>query len=141
VKNLTIGNGRPGLGYPGTLNGIATAIDPSASPQGQRVHVAGGDMLANARKAPYASAGPARGHPALLRIGPDFALFCDESYALQGVRAGGTRSGAVFRLIGTSAAAPQLARLIAKPNLPAATNVPTSYVDREKRGGGNIAPP
>ena len=32
------------------------------------------------------------------------------SYALGGIRAGGNRSGAVFRLTGTSAAAPQLAR-------------------------------
>jgi hypothetical protein len=125
----------------GTLNGIATAIDLNAPPQGQRVHVAGGDILANARKAPYASAGPARGHPRPLRIGPDFAMFCDESYALQGVRAGGSRSGAVFRLIGTSAAAPQLARLIASPAFPAPTNVPTSPVDTEKRGAGDIAPP
>jgi len=125
----------------GSLNGIATAIDPSAPPRNQRVHVAGGDILANARKAPYASAGPARGHPQPLRTGPDFAMFCDESYALQGVRAGGTRSGAVFRLIGTSTAAPQLARRIADPAFPPPTNVPTSLVDMEKRGAGNIAPP
>jgi hypothetical protein len=125
----------------GTLNGIATAIDPNASPRGQRVHVAGGDILANARKAPYASAGPARGHPLPLRFGPDFAMFCDESSSLQGVRAGGTRSGAVFRLIGTSAAAPQLARQIAKPAFPAPTSVPTSTVETEKRGAGNIEPP
>jgi hypothetical protein len=98
-------------------------------------------MLANARKAPYASAGPARGHPAPLRIGPDFALFCDESYALQGVRAGGTRSGAVFRLIGTSAAAPQLARQVAGAAFPAATSVPPTTLEEEKRGAGNIAPP
>jgi hypothetical protein len=125
----------------GTLNGIATAIDPNASPQRERVHVAGGDILANARKAPYASAGPARGQVGLRRIGPDFAMFCDESYALQGVRAGGTRSGAVFRLIGTSTAAPQLARRIAEPAFPAPTNVPTNPVEEEKRGAGNIAPP
>jgi hypothetical protein len=125
----------------GTLNGIATAIDPNASPQSQRVHIAGGDILANARKAPYASAGPARGQPKPLRIGPDFAMFCDESYALQGVRAGGSRSGAVFRLIGTSTAAPQLARQIAGPTFPAPTDLPTSTVEKEKRGAGNIAPP
>ena len=53
----------------GTLNGIATAQNPS-------VHVAGGDMLAvNGRKSPYSSAGPTRGGA---RIGPDYALFCDE---------------------------------------------------------------
>jgi hypothetical protein len=125
----------------GTLNGIATGIDLTVSAQRQPVHVAGGDILANARKAPYASAGPTRGHPNPHRVGPDFAMFCDESYALQGVRAGGTRSGAVFRLIGTSAAAPQLARRIAEPAFPAPTSVPPTAVEKEKRGAGNIAPP
>jgi hypothetical protein len=116
----------------GTLNGIATAKNPS-------VHVAGGDMLAvNGRKSPYASAGPARGGP---RIGPDYALFCDESYALKGVRAGGTRSGVVFRLIGTSTAAPQLARQVMKGTLPSPTHIPSGPRGRERRGGGNIEPP
>ena len=40
----------------GTLNGIATAKDAS-------VHVAGGYILANGRKSPYSSAGPARSGP------------------------------------------------------------------------------
>src|SRR5262249_44768347 len=91
----------------GTLNGIAT--DTNA-----QIHVAGGDMLMDGRKSPYASAGPARGDPYTRRWGPDYAMFCDESYALEGVRAGGNRSGVVFRLVGTSAAAPQLARQYAK---------------------------
>jgi hypothetical protein len=59
--------------------------------------------------------------------------------------AGGTRSGSVFRLIGTSVAAPQLARLFAKVvsgmPLPAPTNVPTTLPEMEKRGGGNLPPP
>jgi hypothetical protein len=118
----------------GTLNGIATALDPS-------IHVAGGDMLFDGRKAPYASAGPARGNPMTRRVGPDFALFCDESYALKGVRAGGTRSGIVFRMIGTSTASPQLARRIAEPTTLGATNPPATLQEREQRGAGNIAPP
>jgi hypothetical protein len=118
----------------GTLNGIATGKNPN-------VHVAGGDMLANERKSPYSSAGPARGDPYTHRVGPDYALFCDESYALEGVRAGGNRSGSVFRLIGTSAAAPQLARWVARPKLPQPTNRPTTCLEREKRGCGNIEPP
>jgi hypothetical protein len=116
----------------GTLNGIATAVDTS-------VHVAGGDVILDGRKAPYSSAGPARGGS--LRIGPDFVLPCDESYALEGIRAGGTRSGGVFRLIGTSAAAPQLARLVANPPIPSAHKVPTSLVEKHKRGGGDVDPP
>jgi hypothetical protein len=120
----------------GTLNGIATA-------NVRGVHVAGGFMLAmgDGRKSRYASAGPARGNPAVRRIGPDYALFSDESYALEGVRAGGSRSGAVFRLIGTSAAAPQLARLVAgSANLQA--DYPTSNPqERERRGQGDLEPP
>jgi hypothetical protein len=118
----------------GTLNGIATAKDAN-------VHVAGGYILANRRKSSYSSAGPARGAPLTRREGPDYALFCDDSYALQGVRAGGNRSGTVFRLIGTSTAAPQLARQLGKGSLPAPTNPPMTSVEREKRGAGNIEPP
>jgi hypothetical protein len=120
----------------GTLNGIATAKDDS-------VHVAGGYVLLDGRKSPYSSAGPSRRYPTTPRVGPDFVLPCDESYALGGIRAGGNRSGAVFRLIGTSAAAPQLARELAKPAFPPATNVPSpgDVVEIEKRGGGNLEPP
>lgn len=112
----------------GTLNGIAT--DDIAS-----IHVAGGFVLANGRKSTYASAGPSR---MASRGGPDLALFCDQSYALQGVRAGGNRSGVTFRLIGTSAAAPQLARWISRATpLPPLTNGP----DTPERGRGNLQPP
>jgi hypothetical protein len=117
----------------GTLNGIATASDAS-------VHVAGGYIISNGRKSSYSSAGPARHGP---RVGPDFVLPCDEACALTGIRAGGNRSGTVFRLTGTSVAAPQLARELAKPPLPPATNIPSpgNVVDVEKRGGGNLEPP
>jgi hypothetical protein len=118
----------------GTLNGIATAEDP-------RVHVAGGYVLADGRKSPYSSAGPARSGPLTLRTGPDYVLPCDESYALGGIRAGGTRNGSVFRLIGTSIAAPQLARQFAKPTFPQPKNFPTAPPEPEKRGGGDLEPP
>lgn len=122
----------------GTLNGIATAYDAP-------VHVAGGYILLDGRKSTYSSAGPSRDYPTSPRQGPDYLLPCDESYALQGMRAGGTRSGSAFRLIGTSVAAPQLARLFAKVvsgmPLPAASNVPTTPAEMEKRGGGNLPPP
>ena len=115
----------------GTLNGIATGKVAG-------VHVAGGVILKNGfRAAPYSSAGPARRN---VRIGPDYGLFGDESYALQGVRAGGTRSGAVFRLIGTSAAAPQLARQIAKGSPPQKYDA-TQPGEQEKRGSADIKPP
>jgi hypothetical protein len=118
----------------GTLNGIATAEDDS-------VHVAGSYILANGRKSRYSSAGPARPGPLTRRIGPDFLLLGDDSYALGGVLAGGNRSGAVFRLIGTSAAAPQLARYVAAgATLPTPNHVPTDPPD-EKQGWGDLDPP
>ncbi|MCA1497738.1 hypothetical protein [Bradyrhizobium sp. NBAIM14] len=118
----------------GTLNGIGT--DSVAG-----VQVAGGYILsAPKRKSPYSSAGPARTGPLPRRVGPDYALFCDESDALQGVRAGGNRSGVVFRLIGTSAAAPQLARLVADRRPLTVHDAPASPPD-EKRGDGDLYPP
>lgn len=118
----------------GTLNGIATANDTS-------VHVAGGYIIADGRKAPYSSAGPTRSVPLPLRVGPDVVLPCDKSYALEGIRAGSNRSGSVFRLIGTSTAAPQLARRVVNPPIPPAHDVPTSPPEIGKRGGGDVDPP
>jgi hypothetical protein len=121
----------------GTLNGIATA-------KKHRVHVAGGYVLTDGRKASYSSEGPARRGP---RVGPDFALPCDESFALTGMRAGGNRSGSVFRLAGTSVAAPQLARqalrLARGLSIPPPNHVPSpnDVVEIEKRGGGDMEPP
>lgn len=118
----------------GTLNGIATACD-------YNVHVAGGYIFANGRRAPYSSAGPARPGPLLRRAGPDFLLPTDETFALKGMRAGGNRTGSIFRLIGTSTAAPQLARRLTNPPLPAPTQVPATPADIADRGGGNLKPP
>jgi hypothetical protein len=47
----------------------------------------------------------------------------------------------VFRLIGTSAAAPQLARHIADPPIPPPTNATVGAEEIAKRGSGNIEPP
>jgi len=117
----------------GTLNGIATAGDSN-------VHVAGGYILANGRRAAYSSAGPARPGLLTLRAGPDFLLPTDGTFAIKGLRAGGNRTGSVFRLIGTSTASPQLARQLANPPLPAPTQVPTTPGEIAKRGGGNLKP-
>lgn len=121
----------------GTLNGIATG-------KKHRIHVAGGFVLASGRKAPYSSAGPPRGGP---REGPDYVLPCDEDAVLTGIRAGGNRSGSVFRLIGTSTAAPQLARQFTKLRsglaFPPPTDVPSQndVAEIEKRGSGDVEPP
>jgi hypothetical protein len=91
----------------GTLNGIAT---------GDHVHVAGGYRVSDGLAAHYSSSGPAV-HPSP-RVGPDWMYPADESMALKGIQASGVRSGSVFRLTGTSTAAPQLAREIANSSLP-----------------------
>jgi hypothetical protein len=93
-------------------------------------------------KSAYSSAGPARdAPPSPLRVGPDVVLPCDESYALGGIRGGGNRSGTVFRLMGTSAAAPQLARYVADPPIPPVRQPTTTQIERRKRGRGNVDPP
>ncbi len=69
-------------------------------------------------------------------------MFCDESYALEGVPADGNRSGVVFRLIGTSAAAPQLGRWLARARaLPPPSHYPSGRKGKEQRGRGNLPPP
>jgi hypothetical protein len=120
----------------GTLNGIGTGSHAS-------VHVAGGYILSNQRKSSYSSAGPARywPPPPPARVGPDYALPCDETYALAGMRGRGNRSGVAFRLAGTSTAAPQLARHIADPPVPPPHDVPNTTLEQHKRGGGNLDPP
>jgi hypothetical protein len=112
----------------GTLNGIATDYKPS-------LHVAGGYVLLDRRKAPYSSAGPARKGA---RAGPDYVLPCDESDALNGMPGGGNRSGVVFRMVGTSIAAPQMARQFAKSTYP---QILFSSSDPAKLGGGGLEPP
>ena len=74
-------------------------------------------------------------------VGPDFALPCDETYALAGIRGGGNRSGVAFRLTGTSAAAPQLARYVADAATLNARDPPTSTLEEHKRGQGNLDAP
>jgi hypothetical protein len=116
----------------GTLNGIATANQSA-------VHVAGGYVLLDGLKSLYSSAGPTRRYPAMARVGPDYVLPCDESYALTGTLAGGSRSGSVFRLIGTSNAAPELARLYARSTI--ALNILFPSNDLRKQGSGDLVPP
>lgn len=111
----------------GTLNGIATASDP-------RILVAGGYRVFDQRCCSYSSVGPSRAK----RNGPDYALPTDESAALEGIRAAGTRSGATFRLIGTSTAAPQLARLQAGAAPPGPCLKPIPSPDL---GCGPLPPP
>ncbi|MDM0118474.1 hypothetical protein [Variovorax arabinosiphilus] len=92
----------------GAFNGIATGNHA-------RVKVAGGYRSFGRCASPYASIGPLRG---VGRQGPDHALPTDESSARRGVSGAGTLGGCTVRLVGTSAASPQLARLLAGPGAP-----------------------
>ena len=112
----------------GTLNGVGTV-------KGDRVLVAAGYRLRDEVSSRYSSQGPGRG--AVARQWPDHALPTDESAALLGIRAAGNRSAAVFRLVGTSAAAPQLARLRARAIRPDACNLGLS----SDMGCGRLDPP
>jgi hypothetical protein len=103
----------------GTLNGIGTVKD-------DRILVAAGYRLRDGVSSRYSSLGPSREGP---RKGPDHALPTDECAALPGIRGAGNRSAAVFRLVGTSAAAPQLARLQARANPPGPCGLPTPAAD------------
>ncbi len=89
----------------GTLNGIATH---------DKVVVVAGYEGGSERAATYSSAGPMRSPGTT--PGPGDVLISemsDESPARPGMLGAGTRSGAVFRLSGTSVAAPQAARKLA----------------------------
>lgn len=85
----------------GTLNGIAT---------GEGVTVVAGYRFSDDTHARYSSAGPGRGSRPRR---PDVTAVSEERPSLHGVRAAGTRSGATARLVGTSFAAPQVARALA----------------------------
>jgi hypothetical protein len=85
----------------GSLNSIAT---------GERPVVIGGARRSDGTVAIYSGAGPTMGPTS----GPDAIAASDQSPARYGVIAAGTRSGAVFRMTGTSVAAPQVTRLIAE---------------------------
>jgi hypothetical protein len=83
----------------GTMNALAT---------GSSVVVIGGFRRSDLKPADYSGEGPA-----VHREGPDALALSDDSAALRGRLAAGTRSGSVAILDGTSVAAPQIARALA----------------------------
>jgi hypothetical protein len=87
----------------GTLNGLATH---------DAVTVVGGCVAASEQPADYSSAGLADldpGAPGSVH----YSAPSETSSAIAAILAGGTRSGAVFRMAGTSTAAPQVSRRLA----------------------------
>jgi hypothetical protein len=106
----------------GTLTGIAT---------GTGARVAAGYRHSDKKHVRYSSAGPTRG----AAMGPDCAAVTDQSRSLPGLLAAGTRGASVVRLIGTSTAAPQLARWVANGKPPPGP-VPASPPDPQLEGTG-----
>jgi hypothetical protein len=93
----------------GTLSGLCSATHPQA-------HVAAGAVWSTGEPAAYSSEG------SVDMKRPDWALPTDDTPLLQGVLGAGSRPGSAVRLVGTSMAAPQLARLLlnGQPSLPPA---------------------
>lgn len=106
----------------GTLTGIAT---------GTGALVAAGYRHSDKKHVRYSSAGPTRGPAA----GPDCAAVTDQSRSLPGLLAAGTRGASVVRLIGTSTAAPQLARWITDRRPPPGPS-PGPQPDPQLEGAG-----
>jgi hypothetical protein len=106
-----------------TLSGIAT---------GSKTRVIGGYCNSDFYPAIYSSHGTRMVGAPPAPSGPDWLTCCDDSDALPGVHAAGTRSGSVVAMNGTSAAAPQATRWIAtewlgtgiRPKLPSGLFVP-----------------
>lgn len=121
----------------GTLNGLAT---------GALTVVVGGSVLNRSHlggdraMALYSSSGPGAGPNGR---DPTLAAPSDESPVLRGIRASGVRAGSSVRLVGTSVAAPQIARKLAclaagQPwsKAPAPTSPPNP-----RRAGAGISTP
>ena len=96
----------------GTLNGMAS---------GNQTVVAAGYRLLDKKHSRHAAAGPTRDG----RVGVSLSYPSDVSDALRGIRAAGNRSGATFRMEGTSVAAPQASRDLANQTGSSTSPVPS----------------
>lgn len=113
----------------GSLSGLATGAP------GHGLWCVAGYRLRGGTPTLYSSAGPAAAGP---RVGPDLAAAVDESRGLVGVRAaGGGRSGETVRALGTSFAAPQLARVLVNGPPYPKLEVPAP-LDPHRSGAGNL---
>ncbi len=91
-----------------SLNGLATGKLPV---------VVGGCRVSDLSVAPYSAGGPTivpGSGPPPPRPGPDALMPSDHSYVRAGILAAGTRSGSTVTMRGTSVAAPQMTRAIAR---------------------------
>lgn len=107
--------GRPPRGRQSAFveaQGIALRADGSFNSiaNGQYTIVVGGYVADSGAVASYSGSGPTRGQ----RSGPSLLAPSDESMALPGLRAAGTAEADTVRIRGTSVAAPQVTREIAR---------------------------
>jgi hypothetical protein len=109
------------------LSGIAT---------GAETYVYSGYRLSDRTFARYSSSGPSE---SAYPKNPTWAAVTEETPALEGLRAGGTRSGSTVRLRGTSVAAPQGARRMANVNPPIMLRPIVDPPFDEERGGAGLA--
>lgn len=116
-----VDNGRSYIKRAGTLNAIAT---------GKYTVVVGGYRDSDGEPAWYSARGEGKTDIRLeteIHSGPDALAVSERSAVRHGVIAAGTRSGSAFVMRGTSVAAPQVARLIAK-----------EIIEKQKNAGKNI---
>jgi hypothetical protein len=113
----------------GTLNALAT---------GQHAIVIGGFRRSDKTPSRYSGSGPV-GTPGL--TGPDASAVADDSAVLHGVLAAGTRTGSVVALSGTSVAAPQVTRIVAKLMTQNLANDRAAIQDIARAGDPNAPTP
>ena len=106
-RPLEIDDGRSQVVRAASLNGLAT---------GARVVVVGASRAGDLSTARYSAAGTDPSVPKKAQDvrPPDALALSDTSYARPGILAAGTRSGSICAMNGTSVAAPQIARFIAR---------------------------
>ena len=113
-----------------------------------RLHIVGGSRLRTSWAtptpeqwhAPYASAGPSAA-PSSGWQAPTEAFPSDESVVLAGVRAAATRGGGTVRLVGTSASAPQRARVLLGGTTPPTRGAAAPSQDTAFFGAGRRSAP
>jgi hypothetical protein len=111
-----------GIRRRGALSGLATVKGERGS-----IVVVGAYIVSQPDRAPspYSGAGPAAGIGNGRRIAPDASAPADTSRALPGLSVRGSHSGEIVRVIGTSFAAPLLARAIVNRRPPVAPRTPS----------------
>ncbi|MEO8390278.1 hypothetical protein [Polaromonas sp.] len=111
-------SGNPGsfVDHPDNPTPIRRSGNFNSTSTGQNTISVGGTRIAGPHWARYSPRKPDPDAPRPKRPGvvkvPDTEAFSDENPALLGLKAAGTRSGGVARLVGTSDAAPQVTRKI-----------------------------